>query len=92
MRLDVAEGTGIDLDQNGTTALPAAVRPPSALLALESSYSATGGDNDARNYRVCRGTRLDIANLTCRLINRLTCKRGCYSHDADSDRSCSLKT
>lgn len=48
-----AEGTGIDLDQNSTTAVPAAVRPPSALLALESSFSATGSDNDARNYRVC---------------------------------------
>lgn len=49
----LAEGTGIDLDQNSTTAVPAAVRPPSALLALETSFSATGGDSDARNYRVC---------------------------------------
>ena len=48
----VAEGTGIDMDQTSTTAIPAAVRPPAALLALESTSSATGGDGDAGNYRV----------------------------------------
>lgn len=47
-----AEGTGIDMDQTSTTAIPAAVRPPAALLALESTSSATGGDGDAGNYRV----------------------------------------
>ncbi len=47
-----SEGTAIDMDQTSTTAIPAAVRPPAALLALESTSSATGGDGDAGNYRV----------------------------------------
>ncbi|DBA99076.1 hypothetical protein WJX77_009045 [Trebouxia sp. C0004] len=46
------EGTAIDMDQTSTTAIPAAVRPPAALLALESTSSATGGDGDAGNYRI----------------------------------------
>ena len=48
----VAEGTGIDMDQTSTNAIPAAIRPPAALLALESTASASGGDGDAGNYRV----------------------------------------
>jgi len=50
MQAIAAEGSGIDMDQTSTTAIPAAVRPPAALLALESTSSATGGD--AGNYRV----------------------------------------
>ncbi|KAA6428176.1 MAG: condensin-2 complex subunit H2 [Trebouxia sp. A1-2] len=46
------EGTAIDMDQTSTTAIPAAVRPPAVLLALESTSSATGGDGDAGNYRI----------------------------------------
>ncbi|KAL0054533.1 hypothetical protein WJX82_010399 [Trebouxia sp. C0006] len=46
------EGTAIDMDQTSTTAIPAAVRPPAALLALESTSSAAGGDGDAGNYRI----------------------------------------
>ena len=50
-----SEGTAIDMDQTSTTAIPAAVRPPAALLALESTSSATGGDGDAGHYRVSCG-------------------------------------
>ncbi|KAL3132422.1 hypothetical protein ABBQ32_008980 [Trebouxia sp. C0010 RCD-2024] len=48
------EGTGIDMDQTSTNAIPAAIRPPAALLALESTSSASGGDGDAGNYRISR--------------------------------------
>lgn len=83
----IAEGTGIDLDQNSTTALPAAVRPPSALLALESSYSATGGDNDARNYRVCGSTRLDVAKYA---LTSMCWSVTFFTYDSDIDIPCSL--
>ena len=40
------------MDQTSTNAIPAAIRPPATLLALESTSSAAGGDGDAGNYRV----------------------------------------
>lgn len=65
-----AEASGIDMDQPSTNAMPAAIRPPAALLALESTSSATGGDGDAGNYRVSYhylwSSVLDIAD--CALL------------------------
>ena len=40
------------MDQTSTAAIPAAVRPPAALLALESTASASGSHAEASNYRV----------------------------------------
>lgn len=47
-----AEGSGIDMDEATATQMPAVLRPPPALLALEDSGNSHGGDGDAGNYRV----------------------------------------
>lgn len=64
-----AEGVGIDMDQTSTTAIPAAVRPPSALLALESTASASGSHAEAGNYKVAC-TLQHMGHITARdMIN-----------------------
>lgn len=69
-----AEASGIDMDQTSTNAIPAAVRPPAALLALESTSSATGGDGDTGNYRV------SYHYLQSSVLNVADCLLGSWAH------------